>query len=116
MDLVIPIFLYIFAIFFFIYAVIEERDEKHNEDEQIKADNIVVITLVLSASFLFIGGVCMMFITETYYSGISDGLIETAPMSTYRPLGWIGIGWGVFVVYLVINKVFDMMEIRTSNS
>lgn len=110
MDIVIAIFLYIFAVFFFIVGVYEERDEKPTDEEQEKSDNMVVIFLVLATVFFFAAGVCMMYVTETYYSPVTDTIAETLPIASYRPLGWIGIGFGFFALILTVEKAFQMLD------
>ena len=107
--------MYIFAIFFFLVGLFEERDEKPTDEEQEKSDNMVVIFLVLATVFFFIAGVCMMFVTETYYSAETNTLVETLPMSSYRSLGWIGIGFGFFVLMLTVEKAFQMLDSISTN-
>lgn len=95
-------------IFCFVFAIFSNNEEENNAD-QVKTDEIVIIFLVLATAFSFIAGVCMMGVTDVYYSAATDTVIETVPNSSYQPLGWIGIGFGVFLFYLTGNKIFDVI-------
>ena len=110
MDIVIPVFCYIIAVFFFLIGIYEERDEKQTDEEEEKSDNMVVIFLVLATVVFFAAGVCMMSVTETFYSPVTNTMEETLPIASYRPLGWIGIGFGFFALWLTIEKAFQMID------
>lgn len=115
MDIIIPVFLYVFSFFFFIIGLYEERDEKPTVEEEEKSDNMVVIFLVLATVFFFVAGACMMYVTETYYSTDTGTLVETLPNESYRPLGWVGIGFGFFSLILVVEKSFQMLDNISNN-
>ena len=59
---------------------------------------------------MFIAGVTMMNVTTTYVSGATGLLTETLPLAQYRPLGWFGIGFGLFNTYLTCIKALNVME------
>ena len=48
MDIVIPIIFFILAIFLFLFAIFETRDEKEDADEEIMSAKIVLIFLISS--------------------------------------------------------------------
>lgn len=110
MDISIPIVFLILAIIFFILALFEEREEADNEDDEEKKDHLVVLMMGLAVGFFFIGGVCMMYVTNTYYSPITDDITESPPITSYQPLGWIGIGTGFVALIMLISKCFDILD------
>lgn len=108
MDIVIPIFLILLGFFFFLFALYEERDEAETDEEQEKSDHLVIIFMVLCVIFLFLGGICMMYVSQTYYSPVTDTLEEIL-IPEYRPLGWIGIFVSFIAGLILTNKVFDLL-------
>ncbi len=68
-----------------------------------------MIFLMFGCLFFFVAGACMMFVTNTYYSPVTNTVVETAPIASYQPLGWIGIAFGFFCGYLLLNKMFDVL-------
>ena len=112
MDIAIPILFFIMAFICFIYALYEERDSKNSDEEEERSDNLCVILLTFSMIFWFIAGVCMMSVTETYYSVTTDTL-EIMWMEYQRPVGWIGGIMGMFVLYLLVKKVFGTIDLST---
>lgn len=110
MSITIPLFFLILAVFFFLFALYEDKEEKNTDEQQEKSDQIVLIITVLATLFFFVGGVCMMGITNTYYSPATDTVVETAPLATYRPLGWIGIAFGFFAGGLAAIKMFQIVD------
>lgn len=112
MDVVITVLFHIFAFFSLFFALYEERDQDEDESTTTSGtDELIVILLVLATAFFVLGGITMMFISETYYSPITDTLEEVL-MPSYRPLGWIGILFGISSAILLTVKVFDILEKR----
>jgi heme/copper-type cytochrome/quinol oxidase subunit 2 len=109
MDLGIPIVFFVFAFICWIVALFEERDTNNvSGDEEEKSYNLIILLLGIGTVLFFIAGVCMMNVTETYYSTVTDTL-EEINQSSYRPLGYIGIGLGILSILLTSKKVFDYL-------
>ena len=112
MDIVIPILFFILAFFFLLIAIFEDREEQPTDEEQESQDNIVAFLLILTTIFFFAAGACMMSVTESYYSPVTDMIEETAPIASYMPLGWLGIFLGFFAAFLTIAMGFNIIDHR----
>jgi AAA+ ATPase superfamily predicted ATPase len=116
MDLVLPIFFFVFAFFCMLFALYEERDTNIvEEDEEVKSDNLIVILLGASVVLFFISTACMYSVSGSYYSSVTDTLV-TYYMPEYQPLGWLGIGFAMFNLILVGQKSLDMLGKHWKNS
>lgn len=107
MDMIMPLFFYILGFLLLVIGLLEEKYVSHGDEDS--SDELVVLTLVLSTVFLFLAGITTWYITDSYYSPQSDSIIETEPLSQYRPIGWIGIGFALFCGLLTAIKIFDVI-------
>lgn len=108
MDLALGIIFLIIAFLFFIIALFEERDPVETDDEAERSDNLVVIFLVVSCLFFIFGGICLMFVSETYYSVVTD-TVEEVLMGEYRPFGYAAIIFSFVPGLMATTKVFDVL-------
>jgi heme/copper-type cytochrome/quinol oxidase subunit 2 len=109
MDIIIPIYLAIFAIMFFLIALFEERDNNtDDEDEDDKSSNLIILLMGLAITLFIVAGVCMMDITQIYYSPETN-TIEEISLTTYRPLSYIFIGMGILGLILIAQKIMDYL-------
>jgi len=113
MDLAIPIVLLVFGFIFFILALYEEREEKPNEDEEEKSDNLVVIFLISAIILWGIGAACFLYVTQSYYSPVTD-TIEEIRLPIYEPFMYLGIGFAVIAAVMLVQKIFNILEERTT--
>lgn len=110
MNSEIPIFFFILGIFFFLLALYEEKQyDADNDVDDDEKDNFTTILFVFATLFLFLAGVCTMYITEMYYSPSTDSIVETIPTSTNRYLGFVPIGLGMFSFILLVVKIMDIL-------
>lgn len=109
MDIVVTVMFHFVAIFLFLFALYEEREIKHTDDEEDKSDHLCILLLLFSMLCFWFAGITMFYVTQTYYSPISDTLVETF-MEDYRPLGWVGVIWGMFNLYLLVVKVLGTLK------
>lgn len=110
MDLAIPIFFFLLAFIFFFLALMEEREPVSSDEEEEKSDFTVMILLVITTILMFSAGICMMYVTETYYDTATGLYTESAPDTNIQPFAWIGIGLGVFCAYLTANKILVIFD------
>lgn len=110
MDILITVFFHIFAILFFLVGWIEERDGKKTDEEEDRSNHLVLLLFLLSTIFFFIAGITMMYVTNTYVSGATGEITETMPLEQYQPIGWFGIGFGMFSMYLTVIKSLTILE------
>jgi hypothetical protein len=61
-----------------------------------------------SSFCFFLGGVCMMWITQWYYDLTALTFVESPPMSIYQSFMWVGIGAGIFVLLFLIPKILSV--------
>ena len=112
MDLAIPIFLFLLSFIFLLLGLFEEREENFDsKEEEERSIHLVIIFFILATAFFFMAGITMMYVTESYYSAETDQIEETI-ISSYRPIGWFGIGFGAFCALLTSIKVFDYLGIQ----
>ena len=112
MDLAIPIFLFLLSFIFLLLALFEEREENFDSKEEEERNiHLVIIFLMLATVFFFMAGITMMYVTEAYYSAETDQIEETI-ISSYKPLGWFGIGFGMFSMLLTSVKVLDYLGMQ----
>jgi len=104
------IFFSVIAFAMFFLGLYEERNQPDNmsEEEQEKSDTLVVIFMVGATIFFFIAAATMMYITETYYSPVSD-TCEEILMTSYHPLGWLLGGWSAISAILLTWKIFQIL-------
>ena len=96
------------AVFFFLLCIFEDQDDDAETDEERRL-YVSLFFLVLATIFFFVMGVTWMGVTNTYYSAATDTIVETAPIAAYAPIGWIGVGFGVLCLFLILNRVFDIL-------
>jgi Ca2+/Na+ antiporter len=108
MDIAFPVMLFLLAFIFFLLGLMEERETKQNEDEEEKSDHLVVLFLAVAFILFFLAGICMLGITETYYSVVTDTLVEHT-MLMYRPFVWLGVGLAFVDAFFLIPKVFEVL-------
>ena len=110
MDLAIPIFFFLLAFIFFFLALMEERSQVGSDEEEEKSDFTVMTLLVVTTVLMFSAGICMLYVTETYYDPVTGLYTETAPDVNIQPFAYIGIGLGVFCAYLTANKILVIFD------
>lgn len=108
MDIAFPIMLFLLAFIFFLLGLFEERETKQTDDEQEKSDHLIVIFFTVGFILFFLAGICMMGITEMYYSVTTDTLVEY-PITFYRPFVWLGVGLAFVDAFFLITKVFEVL-------
>lgn len=108
MDIAFPILLLILGFIFFILGIYEEREIKNTNEEQSRSDHIVIICLIIAFLLFFIGGICFMGITTTYFSVADQEFIEVA-QTIYRPFVWLGVGLAFVDVLLLVEKIFEIL-------
>ena len=113
MSIAIPLLFYILAIMLFLIVLFEDKDEKPTDEEQEKSDDMIIFLLIFATLFFFVGGACWMGVTNMYYSPATDTVLETLPNVAYRPIGWIGIVFGIFFAALATIKMFDRIDLHT---
>ena len=109
MDIVVPIFFFVFAFFCMVFALYEERDTNVvEEDEETKSDNLIVILLGAAVTLFFISGACFLNVSGSYYSIPLDTMVEYH-IKTYEYLMWLPIGFAMFNLILAGEKALDML-------
>lgn len=108
MELGFGMFFTIIGIIFFILSIYEELTSKNTDDEQEKSDNAIIIFLFLTVFCLVIGGIGFMFVSETYYSVVSDTVEETL-ITSYRPIGYAIIIFAFIPFLMLISKIFSVL-------
>ena len=110
MSIAIPLLFFILGVVLFLLILFEDREEYGSAEEQERSDFMMIVLLVLCTLFWFVGGICWMGITNMYYSPQFDTIVESSPLVVYRPLSWVGIGFGMFTGMLTVMKIFDIVE------
>jgi amino acid permease len=110
MDIVIPIFFFVFGFFCFVFALFEERDTNDVDDnEQSKSDNLIVMLLASGTVLFFISMACMLSITTSYYSSALDAMV-TSHVKEYEPLAYAPLGFAMLGIILTGYKAFQMLD------
>jgi hypothetical protein len=92
-----------------VFALYEERDTNLvEEDEETKSDNLIVILLGAAVTLFFISAACMLTASESYYSSVSDSIVEHH-LKAYEPLAYLPIGFAIFNLMLVLVKGMYML-------
>lgn len=100
---------FIFTGFFmFIISIYEELAEKTDELSKEKSDNAIIIMLFITCIMLVIGGISLLFASETYYSVTTD-TIEEVLLSEYRPIGYGIVIFFFIPLLMLISKVFEAL-------
>lgn len=110
MDLMIPIIFLIFGILAFLIGLMEELNEKRNEDDETRSSHFVWIMLLIALILFIIGGVCFRGVTSQYYSPSAD-TIETVYESQYIAFSWLGYGLAFFVGYFFVMKSWELLDL-----
>lgn len=105
MNIIMPVLFIILAIICFLLALYEEREPVYDQDEEDISDNLIIVLLIFAMAFFFIAGVTTMFITFSYYSPATGGLVDTEPTTDYLYLGWVWIGLAFMPVYFLVEKI-----------
>lgn len=116
MSIAIPLLFFILGVVLFLLVIFEDREEHGSDEEQERSDHMIIIMLILCTIFWFIGGVCWMGITTMYYSPVLDSVVESSPQTVYRPISWVGIGFGMFSGMLTAIKMFDTVDYKRNMS
>jgi hypothetical protein len=94
---------------FFLIALFEERDTNTtDEDEKDKSTNLIILLMGLAITLFIIAGVCMMNVTQIYFSPDTN-TIEEISLTSYRPLAYIFIGIGILGLILIAQKIMDYL-------
>lgn len=110
MDIVIPIFFFVFGFICFVFALFEERDTNDVDDaEESKSDNLIMMLLASGTVLFFISMACMLSITTSYYSATTDAMI-TSHMKEYEPLAYAPLGFAILGIILTAYKAFQMLD------
>ena len=110
MDIVIPIFFFVFGFIYFVFALFEERDTNNVDDaEMSKSDNLIIMLLASGTVLFFISMACMLSITTSYYSSVTDTMI-TSHMKEYEPLAYAPLGFAILGIILTAYKAFQMID------
>jgi len=108
MDIAFVIMLLLLGFMFFILGLFEERDMKDSEEEETRSDHLVVLCLTVGFLLFFLGGICMLGISDTYYS-IETGTAIEVQQTVYRPFVWLGVGLAFIDGLFLIEKVFEIL-------
>jgi heme/copper-type cytochrome/quinol oxidase subunit 2 len=110
MDIIIPIFFFVFGFICFIFALFEERETNDVDDaEESKSDNLIIMLLASGTVLFFIAMACMLSITTSYYSSTTDTMI-TLHMKEYEPLAYAPLGFAMLGIILTAYKAFQMLD------
>lgn len=110
MDLIIPIFFFVFAFVCMVFALFEERDTNNVDDsEETKSDNLIIILMATSVVLFFISMACFLSITTSYYSVALDNMV-TSHVQEYEPLAYVPLGFAVLAIILTAAKAFQMID------
>lgn len=110
MDIVIPIFFFVFGFFCFVFALFEERDTNNVDDaEESKSDNLIIMLLASGTVLFFISMACMLNITTSYYSSVSDSMV-VSHVKEYEPLAYAPLGFAILGIILTGYKAFQMVD------
>lgn len=110
MDIVVPIFFFVFAFFCLVFALFEERDTNDVDDnEETKSDNLIVMLMGSAVVLFFISMACFLSITTSYYSTTLDAMV-TSHMKEYEPLAYVPLGFAMLGAILTSYKAFQMID------
>jgi uncharacterized membrane protein YjgN (DUF898 family) len=110
MDIVIPVFFFVFGFICLVFALFEERDTNDVDDaEETKSDNLIVMLLASGTVLFFISMACMLSITTSYYSVALDEMV-VSHVKEYEPLAYAPLGFAMLGIILTAYKSFQMLD------
>lgn len=110
MDIVLPIFFFVFAFICLIFALYEERDTNNvDEDEKDKSDNLIIILMGSAVTLFFVSAACFLGISTSYYSATLDEMVTTHVVA-YEPLAYVPLGFAILAIILTSYKGFQMLD------